>query len=305
MGYIDSMYDVMAMETAMLKSIMEYLKENYQNEIKILDADIPEIKEIPSIKFCDAIELLRGGEGNGKKFDLDPEDEVKLCEYAKEKYGCEFIFVTHFPSSKPPFYAMNSREDPREAYKFDLLFRGLEITSGGQRIHDYDEQVAKMKAQGLDPDDFKSYLESHKYGLPPHGGLGIGLERLLMVMDKQGITIPDFSECTLYIATMGESAKEKAFELAMALRESSFTVETDVVGRGLRAQMKYADKIGAKYSMVLGDNELEQKKAVVKNMNTGKQTEVRLDENFLEDFIIMETTDEDSSVIALGLNKDE
>lgn len=180
MGYIDSMYDVMAMETAMLKSIMKYIKENYQNEIKILDADIPEITEIPSIKFCDAIELLRGGEGNGKKFDLDPEDEVKLCEYAKEKYGCEFIFVTHFPSSKPPFYAMNSREDPREAYKFDLLFRGLEITSGGQRIHDYDEQVAKMKAQGLDPDDFKSYLESHKYGLPPHGGLGIGLERLLM-----------------------------------------------------------------------------------------------------------------------------
>ena len=126
-----------------------------------------------------------------------------------------------------------------------------------------------------------------------------------MVMDKQGITIPDFSECTLYIAAMGEDAKEKAFELAMALRESSFTVETDVVGRGLRAQMKYADNIGAKYSMVLGDNELEQKKAVVKNMNTGKQTEVRLDENFLEDFIIMETTDEDSSVIALGLNKDE
>lgn len=188
MGYIDSMYDVMAMETAMLKSIMEYIKENYQNEIKILKADIPEITEIPSIKFCDAIELLRGGEGNGKKFDLDPEDEVRLCEYAKEKYNSEFIFVTHFPSSKPPFYAMNSREDPREAYKFDLLFRGLEITSGGQRIHNYDEQVAKLKAQGLDPDDFKSYLEAHKYGLPPHGGLGIGLERLLMkLLNKNNI----------------------------------------------------------------------------------------------------------------------
>ena len=188
MGYIDSMYDVMAMETAMLKSIMEYIKANYQNEIKILEADIPEITEIPSIKFCDAIELLRGGEGNGKKFDLDPEDEVRLCEYANEKYNSEFIFVTHFPSSKPPFYAMNSREDPREAYKFDLLFRGLEITSGGQRIHDYDEQVAKLKAQGLDPEDFKSYLEAHKYGLPPHGGLGIGLERLLMkLLNKNNI----------------------------------------------------------------------------------------------------------------------
>ena len=185
MGYIDSMYDIMAMETAMLKSIMGYLKENYQNEIKILEADIPEINEIPSIKFCDAIELLRGGEGSGKKFDFDPEDEVRLCEYAKENYNSEFIFVTHFPSSKPPFYAMNSREDPREAYKFDLLFRGLEITSGGQRIHDYNEQVEKMKAQGLDPEDFKSYLESHKYGLPPHGGLGIGLERLLMKLLKK------------------------------------------------------------------------------------------------------------------------
>lgn len=188
MGYIDSMYDVMAMETAMLKYIMEYIRENYENEVKILEADIPVITEIPSIKFCDAIELLRGGEGSGKKFDLDPEDEVKLGEYAKEKYNSDFIFVTHFPSSKPPFYAMNSKEDPREAYKFDLLFRGLEITSGGQRIHDYDEQVAKMKAQGLDPDDFKSYLESHKYGLPPHGGLGIGLERLLMkLLNKNNI----------------------------------------------------------------------------------------------------------------------
>ncbi len=180
MGYIDSMYDVMAMETAMLRSIFEYIRENYQNEIEILDADIPVITEIPSIKFADALKLLRGAQTNGKKFDLDPEDEVNLGKYAKEKYGSDFIFVTHFPSSKPPFYAMNSREDPREAYKFDLLFRGLEITSGGQRIHDYDEQVAKMKAQGLDPADFASYLEAHKYGLPPHGGLGIGLERLLM-----------------------------------------------------------------------------------------------------------------------------
>ena len=98
MGYIDSMYDVMKMEIAMLKSIFEYIKENYQNELKILEADVPEIKEVPSIKFADAIELLRGGEGSGKKFDLDPEDEVNLGKYAKEKYDSDFIFVTHFPS---------------------------------------------------------------------------------------------------------------------------------------------------------------------------------------------------------------
>jgi aspartyl-tRNA(Asn)/glutamyl-tRNA(Gln) amidotransferase subunit B len=179
MGYIDSMYDVMAMETAMLKYVMQYLKDNYANEIEILNADIPEIGEIPAVTLLEAKEIL-GDKGSGNKLDLEPEDEVAICEYAKKEFGCDFIFVTHFPSSKPPFYAMNSREDSRLAYKFDLLFRGLEITSGGQRIHDYDEQLAKMKAQGLDPDDFKYYLEAHKYGLPPHGGLGIGLERLVM-----------------------------------------------------------------------------------------------------------------------------
>lgn len=179
MGYIDSMYDVMNMEIAMLRHIMTYLEEHYSYELKLLDADVPKIGEVPTIKFADAVELLRG-KSVKTKFDLDPEDEVNLGKYAKEKYNSDFIFITHFPSSKPPFYAMDSREDPRVAYKFDLLFRGLEITSGGQRIHDYDEQVAKMKRQGLDPKDFESYLEAHKYGLPPHGGLGIGLERLLM-----------------------------------------------------------------------------------------------------------------------------
>ena len=187
MGYINDMYDVMNMETAMLRYMMQYLKENYQHEITILGADIPEIGEIPSIKFEEAIALIKGSKAKNK-FDLEPEDEVFLCNYAKENYGTEFIFVTHFPSSKPPFYAMNDKEDPRTACKFDLLFRGLEITTGGQRIHDYNEQLEKMKAQGLDPEDFKSYLEVHKYGLPPHGGLGIGLERLVMkLLNQQNI----------------------------------------------------------------------------------------------------------------------
>ncbi len=187
MGYINDMYDVMNMETAMLRYLMQYLRENYQPEIKILDAGIPEVTEIPSIKFEDAISLIKGARVKNK-FDLEPEDEVFLCNYAKENYGTEFIFVTNFPSSKPPFYAMNDKEDPRTACKFDLLFRGLEITTGGQRIHDYDEQIEKMKAQGLDPKDFEYYLQIHKYGMPPHGGLGIGLERLTMkLLNQQNI----------------------------------------------------------------------------------------------------------------------
>ncbi len=179
MGYIDSMYDVMAMEAAMLRYVMQYLRDNYAYELDLLKADIPVIGEIPCVTLLEAKEIL-GNKGSKNKLDLEPEDEVAICEYAKKTFNSDFIFVTHFPSSKPPFYAMNSQEDPRLANKFDLLFRGLEITSGGQRIHDYQEQLDKMRAQGLDPEDFKYYLEAHKYGLPPHGGLGIGLERLVM-----------------------------------------------------------------------------------------------------------------------------
>ena len=90
------------------------------------------------------------------------------------------MFVTHFPTAKRPFYVMDDPHNPRETLSFDLLFRGLEVTTGGQRIHDYDAQVAKMQARGLDPAQFESYIGVHRCGLPPLGGLGIGLERLTM-----------------------------------------------------------------------------------------------------------------------------
>lgn len=133
----------------------------------------------------------------------------------------------------------------------------------------------------------------------PSLGFAMGLERLLMVMDKQGIEIPDFNECKLYIAAMGESANEKSFELANALRECGMEVQTDIVGRGLRAQMKYADKIGAKYSMVIGDNELEQNKASVKNMNTGKQYEISIGKDFINSFMQMEISDEQQQKVSV------
>ena len=186
MGFINSMYDVMNMETAMLRHVVEFLKENYQHELTILNANLPVIGEIPTVTFLEAMEILKGKGKN--KFDLEPEDEVYLCEYAKKEFNSEFIFVTHFPAAKRPFYAMNDAEDPRAALSFDLLFRGLEITTGGQRIHDYHEQVEKMQSMGMDIEDFASYLDIHKYGMPPHGGLGIGLERLLMkLLDQPNI----------------------------------------------------------------------------------------------------------------------
>lgn len=128
----------------------------------------------------------------------------------------------------------------------------------------------------------------------PSLGFAMGLERLLMVMDAQGIAIPDDDKCALYIATMGDDAKVKAFELLRSVRECGLIAETDVVGRGLRAQMKYADKIGAKYSLVLGDNELNENKAKVKNMESGEQTELALDESFAEKFSVLQLADNSS-----------
>ena len=128
----------------------------------------------------------------------------------------------------------------------------------------------------------------------PSLGFAMGIERLLMLMDKQGIEIPKPSTCDLYVAVMGESASLKSFEIIKAVRSCGLIAETDVVGRGLRAQMKYADKIGAKFSMVLGDNEIEQGKAVIKNMSSGEQTESVLDDTFADKFMVLQLADVDS-----------
>jgi len=128
----------------------------------------------------------------------------------------------------------------------------------------------------------------------PSLGFAMGIERLLMLMDKQGIEIPKPSTCDLYVAVMGEKASLKSFEIIKAVRSCGLIAETDVVGRGLRAQMKYADKIGAKFSMVLGDNEIEQGKAVIKNMSSGEQTEIVLDDTFADKFMVLQLADVDS-----------
>ena len=128
----------------------------------------------------------------------------------------------------------------------------------------------------------------------PSLGFAMGIERLLMLMDKQVFEIPKPSTCDLYVAVMGESASLKSFEIIKAVRSCGLIAETDIVGRGLRAQMKYADKIGAKFSMVLGDNEIEQGKAVIKNMSSGEQTEIVLDDTFADKFMVLQLADVDS-----------
>ena len=182
MAYIDSMYDVMAMETGMLKSVMAYVKEHCAEELAMLNAEVPEIKEIPTIRFHEAKQIMeeKFGHKSKNRYDLNPDEEVLLCQWAKEEHDSDFVFVTHFPSAKRPFYAKDDPEDPKLALSFDLLFRGLEITTGGQRIHDYQEQMDKLAARKMNAELFESFTMLHKYGMPPHGGLGIGLERLTM-----------------------------------------------------------------------------------------------------------------------------
>ena len=179
MGFIQSFYDVMKLETLMLSQTFDYLREHYAEELALLKVDMPVFTEIPAVTFSEAKEMI--SKAYNREItdfeDFEPEEEKLLSDIIKKRAGCDFVFVTHYKSSKRPFYAMDSRENPELTDSFDLIFRGVEITTGGQRIHDYKTQVAKMQALGMDVEAFSSYLMAHKYGLPPHGGLGLGLER--------------------------------------------------------------------------------------------------------------------------------
>ncbi|MCI8609422.1 MAG: aspartate--tRNA(Asn) ligase [Firmicutes bacterium] len=184
MGYIDGFEDLMDLETRMFRFLFELLNEEYQPELDLTlgkGERLPDIGEPAKISFADAKELY--GKMSGKKVqdpvDLSPEEERWLGQYFLEKTGSPLVFVTHYPSVKRPFYTMDAPENPRYTLSYDLLLYGLEVTTGGQRIHDYEAQVAKMKKRHMNPEDFQEYLAMHRYGLPPHGGFGLGLERIV------------------------------------------------------------------------------------------------------------------------------
>lgn len=191
MGFIDSFEEVMQMLASYIKYMLGELKEKYEHEISLLKVELPEFGEgIPSVSFSDAKEIAASilSRPISDPLDIEPEEERVLCEYIKRESGSDFVFITNYPTAKRPFYTMPSEDNPIYTEGFDLLVRGLEISTGGQRIHNYDMQVESIRRKGLNPDDFKAYLDLHKYGVPPHGGCGVGLERLTMkILGKDNV----------------------------------------------------------------------------------------------------------------------
>lgn len=197
MGFIESHHDLMRMETKLMRYISEHLKETCSAEFALLGAEIPEVpEEIPTMKLREAQALILKETGKDKteEPDLEPEDERWLCEWAKKEKNSDFVFVTHYPVSKRPMYTMEDEADKGFTKSFDLLFRGVEITTGGQRRHDYQNLIEGIKMKGLEPEAFSYYLQAFKSGMPPHGGWGMGLERLT----AKFLSVENVKEATLF-----------------------------------------------------------------------------------------------------------
>ena len=220
MGFITDHTDIMKIETALMKHIATYIKANHQAELDILETDVPLIPDteiFPHLKLQEALELIKEKTGTDKvgASDLDPEDERWLCEYAATELGSDFIFITHYPVSKRPFYTMEDAQDLGNTKSFDLLFRGVEITTGGQRVHNLETLKVKAAEKGLDPEKFDFYLQAFKYGIPPHGGWGMGLERLTAKFCgiknvKEATLFPrDINRIDVLLSTTGEKEGEE------------------------------------------------------------------------------------------------
>jgi nondiscriminating aspartyl-tRNA synthetase len=181
MGFIESEQDLLAFEARLLQHMFERVKTRCAKELAIYKVTVPQVPErIPQMTLAEAQAILKEKFNKNNSGDLDPESERLLCRYAQEEYGCELLFVTHYPIEKRPMYAMPDSENPMLTRSFDLLYKGLEITTGGQRIHEYERLVHNIQTRGLDPAHFEFYLEVFQYGMPPHGGFAIGAERLTM-----------------------------------------------------------------------------------------------------------------------------
>ncbi len=199
MGFIESEQDVIAMQIGLLRHVMEHVKEHCQKELAMYQAVVPTIgTTLPQIRLEEAQELLASRYGwKSASADLDGEGEKLLTSHFEKEEGIDMVYVTDYPHAIRPFYAMPGAplaSGGAGSKSFDLLFRGLEITTGGQRIHEYEQLQQSIASRGLNPEDFNDYLLCFKHGMPPHGGLAIGLERLA----KQLLGLPSVKQTALF-----------------------------------------------------------------------------------------------------------
>ncbi len=183
MGFIESFQDIMDQAEKTVRYVFKKLNEERSEEMKLFGAATPKLPtKIPCLKMREAQKIIfeRTGRDNRQEPDLEPEDEKEICRYALEKYGSELIFITHYPTKKRPFYTYPDPEDPEYTCSFDLLGRGLEWVTGGQRISDYQTLLEHVKKWGNKPADFELYLQAFKFGMPPEGGFCLGAERITM-----------------------------------------------------------------------------------------------------------------------------
>ncbi|WIG59008.1 MAG: nondiscriminating aspartyl-tRNA synthetase [Ktedonobacterales bacterium] len=181
-GFIENHFTVMALLRDVLADIFAHLAAGYPAELELLRVALPTVPaEIPHLHFSEAQEWIfqRHGLDVRGEPDLSPQDERWLGEWAREEFGSDFLYVSGYPMSKRPFYTHPDPERPEYSNSFDLLFRGMELVTGGQRLHRYADYLAALERAGLPVAPFVTYLEAFRYGMPPEGGFAIGLERVL------------------------------------------------------------------------------------------------------------------------------
>lgn len=183
MAFIDSWEELMDAAEYVVKEILAAVKKECPEQLRLYQATIPLMSQkIPRIKLQEAQEIIskRTQRDHRGEPDLDPAGEEEICRWSREEKGSELVFITHYPVEKRPFYTYPDPKTPKLTLSFDMLGRGLEWITGGQRIHEYKKLVENIKKWGNNPQDFALYLETFKYGMPPEGGFAIGAERVVM-----------------------------------------------------------------------------------------------------------------------------
>lgn len=184
-GFIDSYQEIMEMVELIFRGFFDDLRKSCFSELKLFKAELPKMADkIPQIKMREAQEIIfrRTGRDNRNEPDLMPEDEKEICKWSLEEKGSDLIFITHFPTKKRPFYTYPDPDDTEYTLSFDLLGKGLEWVTGGQRINSHQQLVDNIIARGNRQEDFKLYLQSFEYGMPPEGGFALGAERITMMI---------------------------------------------------------------------------------------------------------------------------